>query len=312
MKIGYVKLKKKENSKKIVDILFNISIMLKCLLNYVEKDRFNKPIYTVYNENIKSKEKLIKKLKTDSIDYIVLDSDFEINYSKLNGRYIMRAMVPELLNICYKKINPIIDEVYICTNVFNKSNIELIKKIIEKVKVVNIVTENKNYYRLERNLEEKNIFITVSGNKRKSLKNASLVLNLDLDTFNDYNINRHMIIIDIDGNLKIQNSFDGIIVRKICIKTNKVLRVFSEFDSFNKEELIEAEIAKLDNYEQIRDFIVLNKIKVDGLYNDREIQEQEFKRIKSYINQKRSMIHKNKPKDVEIASDDNKSKNNLI
>ena len=308
MKTGYIKLKKKRNSRKIKDIFYNVHIEMKDLFNYVDKDKNNKPIYSMYNSNIKSKEKLLKKIKTDDIDYIIQDFDFEISYSKLNGRYIMRAMIPELLDICYKNINPILDEVHICTNVFNKSNIELIKNVVENVKVVNLVTENKNYYRLERNLEEKNIFITVSSNKRNCLKRAWLALNLDFEDFNEYNINRHMVIIDVNGKLKMTNGFDGIVIRNIEINTNKVLRVFSEFESFNKKDLIESEIIKLDNYQQMREYIAFNKIYINGLYNNGKIEMQEFDRIKNEINQKRNRIQNKKkptePTRVEKVGDD--------
>lgn len=203
----------------------------------------------------------------------------DIDYAKLSGRYILKFMLPEVINYCIRLLDFKIDELYICVNEYNKENVSIIKDLCNNTKVVNIITKNSHYRELERNLEEKGIYVTVNNNKRKSLKRANIVINLDFKELKDYNVSRNMIMIDLDGSLQTNKSFQGIYIKSAEVGTAKVMRVFSEYEKFNKSELIEAEMIKLKEYETVRKYVRMNKFDIINVLGKRKINTQEFKRI---------------------------------
>lgn len=285
MKIGYVK-KVKKTKKNYKNYINNIIIDIKSFFNFVEQDKNKKDIFYVYNFNNNSKKKLKRKIEVEKIDFVLVENKYELEFAKLDTKFSIQGMLPELAEQCYKLVEPRLNEIYICTNIFCEDNIAIIRELVNKVKTVNVVTNNRKYHSLESRLEEQGIFITVSNNKRKSLKNANIVINLDFPKLTDYNVNREMVLIDITGKICIQKAFNGIIINRIKIRTNKVLRVFSEFESFDKNELLEAELAKLNNYSERREFIKFNKIYIEELYNNRKIKLEEFDRIKTINKEK--------------------------
>lgn len=284
MNIGYVKIRKKvikQNRSWLYAFRKNTILSCKKILNIVEQDKYNKNIFYLNNLKTESKLKLINKLIEEKIDVAIVEDNNKINFPTLDGRFTIKAMLPEIVDYCYKIVKPELDEVYVCTEFFSLENISIIEDLTKRVKVVNVVTSHRRYRNLEKRLEENDIFITVSGNKRLSLKKAKIVVNLDFQDFNNYNINRDMVVIDITGKLKLPKSFDGVVVRKVIVDTKKVIRVFSELENFNKQDLIEAELAKINNYIKEREYISIGKIYLDSLYNEREISLQDFLRLKN-------------------------------
>ena len=57
------------------------------------------------------------------------------------------------------------------------------------------------------------------------------------------------------------------------------MRVFSEYENFDKNKLIEAEMIKINNYENVRKYIEINKFEVFEVIGERVIAKEEFKRI---------------------------------
>ena len=287
MNIGYIKEGKKIDGKGIKNYVHNFLTNLKMFVNYVEKDKYNPNIFTIFSFDSKSQSKLKEKLEKNNIDAVVVEANKRVKFNTIGSSHLLKYMAPEVIELCCNLLKPKLDEIHICTNIFNHENVQIIESLVSRVKVVNIVSKNQNYYRLERRLEEKGIFITVSNNKRKSLKKASIVLNLDFENFTDYNINRFITLIDVSGNATLPKGFNGIIIKKIRINTKKIIRVFSDFENFEKEELLEAELVKLGNYEKVRDFISLNKIYVEELYNKNKLENCDFKRIKKLNEQQK-------------------------
>ncbi|MBR3325144.1 MAG: hypothetical protein IKG14_03775 [Clostridia bacterium] len=283
MNIAYVKIRKKKELNRgnyIKNIIENNKINIKKLLNIVEQDKYHKEIFYLNSLEKESKTKLANKLKEEKMKYAIVEKGYTIDYPLLNGVYTLKSMIPELVDFCFKALKPEINEIYICTEIFSFENISIIEELTKKAKVVNIVTNNKRYRNLEKRLEEKEIFITVSGNKRQSLKKAKILVNLDFSNLDLYNINRNMIVIDITKCMKIPKSFDGIIIRGIKANTKKVIRVFSDFEEFSKQDLIEAELAKINDYKKSREYIINNKIYIERIFNKEPITMQEFIRLK--------------------------------
>lgn len=278
MNIGYIKLDKPETG------FFNIiKYRIKYFLNLVYKDKYIKENYYITKLNDKSKNKLIEMLKKDKIDYIVQEKGIDIDYPKLNGSFTLKYMLSDVTKYCFKLIDLKIEEVFICTNKFSNENIQIIKDLSSNVKVVNIISENSRYLILEKQLENEGIYITVNNNKRKSLKNANIVINLDFKDFKGYVTNRNMVLIDISNNMKISKGFDGIYIKGIKIGTDKIMRIFGEYENFEKDKLIEAEMLKINSYELVRKYIQMNKFIIKDVIGERVIRIEEFKRLEKAI-----------------------------
>lgn len=271
MNIGYVKL----------DKLTKFQLMYRNLMKKIGIEGNN---YYLPSNSEKILEIVRNKLKQDGIDYIVQEKDIDCGYPELSGKCLVKYMIPEILDYCFKVMNKQanMQEIYISVENFNKENLQIIEELCTKVKIVNIVTNHlRQFQELEKRLERKEIYITVSSNKRKALKRANLIVNLDFEDFKTFNLNRNAIIINSENKLELGKDFEGICIERIKVDTNKIMRIFSEMNKAKKEELIEAEIVKKDNYEEIRDLININKLSIAQIYGKRDvISKTEFESVK--------------------------------
>lgn len=277
MNIGYVKLDKMN---KINYVYRNLLKKIRVVDNYYYLPSNSEKILSVVRE----------KLKQDNIDYIIQEKDIDCGYPELSGKYNVKYMLPEILKYCYNKLEKEIkmQEIHICVEEFTKENIKIIEELCDTVKVVNIVTDHmRQFQELEKRLEKKQIYITVSSNRRKSLKRAKMIINIDFKELKSFNLNRNCIIINAAQNLEIGREFDGICIEKITLDTKKVMRIFSDMENMDKQKLIEAEILKKNSYSDIRESILKNKIHILKLFGKRnEIEINEFENLKKKINEK--------------------------
>ena len=186
MNIALVKLDKLKRLEKFYKKLFKI-------IRVVNRT------YYIPDTNEKIKNKLILKLKSDGIDYAITEKEIDLDYPKLDGKHLLKCAIPEILNYCFKLLNKNaeLEEIYVLAENYTKENIKIIETLTEKIKVVNVVTTHlKQFQELEKKLERRDIYITVSSNKRKALKNAELIINLDSKNFNGFNVNKSSIIVN--------------------------------------------------------------------------------------------------------------------
>lgn len=274
MNIGYVKLDKLNKFSYIYRNLF-------------KKIRIENNCYYLPSNNEKILNLVREKLKQDNIDYIVQEKDIDCGYEELSGKYITKYMLVEILDYCFKmlKKEAKLEEVYICVENFTKENIKIIEEICNKVKLVNIVTNHlKQFQELEKRLERNGIYITVSSNKRKALKRANIIINLDFKDFKGFNVNRKSIIINTSKNLEIGKDFEGICIEKALADTKRIMRIFSEMQNMDKQKLIEAELIKKEDYTKIRESVINNKLYISKLLGKRdEINTLEFTRINQKV-----------------------------
>lgn len=212
-------------------------------LNFVKKDKFS-DVVLVSNFNEKSVRKLDKILQKEGYDFAITENDEDINFPSLDEKMLTKFLLLEIKNYVFDRLKPSLDEVYICVNEYNNENMEIIMDLINSSKNVNIITENQLYYYWEEQMEKKEIYFNVTSNKRKSLKKANFIINLDYKSLNGFNINRNAIIVDTTSNMQLPQGFEGIVIKKCKINTKKVLRIFSEFPEFNREKLLIYELLK--------------------------------------------------------------------
>ena len=299
MNVAFVKLKKFEkleynginsslnySAKELKNNIINLENWIKEKIynrtNFVKLDEHTNTVY-VSNFNGKTIKKLNKILIKNKYDYAITENDANIMFNTIEPSMITKYLLPEIKNYIFQITKPVLDEVYM--NEYNNENISIILDMMKACKAVNVITENNRYYYLEKQMESKQNYFNVSSNKRKSLKKAYFTINIDFKNFNGFNLNRNMIIVDVNSNINVPMGFNGIIIRKCKINTQKALRIFSEFENFNKEKLIDYELLKCHDYNTAREKIKMDKIYIENLYNNRIIDIGEIKRTRPAVKQ---------------------------
>lgn len=253
-------------------------------LNLVLKKEIaeNKKIYFVTNiENTRVYKKINNKLKkektqTQKIQIILSENlknykEYFKEYKVLDGKEIFINAIEEIL-INVLKENPIeMQDIYILTNKYSQQSITLIKKLVQKVKTMNIITkEIEKYKTLEKIMQENGIAIVVANNKKKSLKKAKIIINIDFskEEISKYAIFRNAMIINLTQekltNLK---GFEGIIIQDIELQ-------LEENNWINENKLLE-NFRQIEIYESISNNN--KKIKISKLCgNNGKIDEKEL------------------------------------
>lgn len=219
----------------------------------------NKKIYLIPNINKKTICKrllhLIEKeeTKTQKVQIILSNNlkkykDYFSNYKIVNKKELMINLIEKILREILQNEHLETQDIYILTNKYTNREIRLIRQLIDKVKSINIITkEIENYKKLEDIMQEEGNIITVSNNKKKSLKRANIIINLDFknEDINNYNIQRNAIIINISGNeVNKLRGFEGIIIRNIKIELSEKENLFIKknylIESFDEIEIYQS------------------------------------------------------------------------
>lgn len=282
MKIGLVKLYRKNNIKEknfLKNFIMNLTYNYKFDINKVWKEENQNNIFYVMNFNEKSQEKLRNLLRKNQIDYVIVENSKNIEYKTLNGKIVMKYILSNIIDKIRKETEKEISEVSVCVNKYNEEIKEIIKELANNVKVVNVVTNNENFFDFEKELEQKDIFITVSTNKRKALRKAELMINVDIENIKEFNLNKKLIIINLNDEMIYPKSFEGIIINSVELSTKKIMRIVAENPNFQKTKLIEKEILELNNIDKIKKYIRINRIEIKTLNNKN--MKYEFERIKN-------------------------------
>lgn len=239
--------------------------------------------YYIPDTNEKILNKLLSKLKGNEVDYAITENSIKLDYPKLNGKYLLKCAIPEVIDYCFKTLdkNTELEEIYIMVENYTKENIRIIETLTEKVKVVNVVTTHlRQFQELEKKLERRDIYITVSSNKRKALKNAELIINLDSKNFNGFNVNKSSIIVNCNNEFNLNKDFEGICIEKINVDIKKIMRIFAENENMDRQELFEAELLKTSQYDEARYILEKSKMQVTGVVGKRGvINLKEFEKV---------------------------------
>ena len=165
----------------------------------------------------------------------------------IKGKLVEKALLDKILQLITKKLRA--QDLYILSKTYDLEVIKMIEYFAEKVKTINIITnEIEKYKRLEDKIyTEKGILITVANNKKKSLKRANIIINMDFnnDEINSYNVNRRAIIVNlIDSKIDKITGFEGIIVNNVQVELDGEIRKFFEnhklYGYFENSALYEA------------------------------------------------------------------------
>ena len=254
----------------------------------------------------REKQKLVKYIQKLKIDAIVFSKDFEEEFkleicnmlSKTNvqiliGKKLMEFMEYEIVKYVLDKqnTNSKQEDVYIIFKKTDKLNLDFLKKFIENFRMVNVVTNDiEKLKRIQDNLlDDEGTLISVSNNKKKALKRAKYIVNINLnkEELNKYTVNRDAIIINIQENVKYdKTSFDGININYFDIQCpDEFVEIFEQIgENFDIVQMYESMIFR-DNMHKTQLDNVYKRISEDGIQitgligNNGKITDEELQKI---------------------------------
>ena len=230
-----------KNFFKVIEIIDD-----KIILNFeISKCKFNKKaqlsmkIREILDLNLSNMIILSNKLKQNK-DFVNLLYSKDINI--VQGRFLFKLLIEKIVDkICIK--NKIIKEqskIGIIINYASNIMLEKIENLAKNFKILNIVTNNINKFRLlqKKLLEEEGIIINITNNKKKALLNSDIILNVDFpeETLNRYVINSNSILINLEENIKLNkkikiiNDFDVELKKGTKIEEDLVKDIYKNYD----------------------------------------------------------------------------------
>ena len=246
-----------------------ISIIGKFKKINVNKDNCSICLNLEKDKNIK---KVINKIIKNDVSNVVLSKELYENKNLINalnayginvfdGRWLVKYLSFEIL------------EYVIEQKKLKKEETEIAIKILAKqYKRITVVTNHIDKLRkIEKEIYDKEgILIVVSNNIKKSLLKPTIILNIDFnkEVLNKYKINENATIINLEGDIKIENKrFNGININDYEIETGREENIWREnMKEYRTKDLIEASLYMKDTYSNIRKKIIKSKIIITGLY----------------------------------------------
>lgn len=225
------------------------------LAKKVKKElKLNQKEAIIVNKKLCDNEKLLNILDSNEI-------------SVVDGRWLMKYLIFDIVNYIIKQKNAKAEEmeIAILVNYIDEADIENIKVLANKFKRTRIVTNHaEKLQRLEDELlQSKGIMLIFSNNKKKSLNNSDIIVNMDFvqDVLNTYNIKNDAVIVNLEGSMRINKKrFNGMIVNDYDLQYS------DDMDSnYFAKHLWEAKLYKKAKYSEIRDAIAQEGVSVDKL-----------------------------------------------
>lgn len=260
----------------------------------LDKHRFNLYKMKIEKDNFKiyanlEKErniiKVIKKLIKNGTTNVVLSKELCENRDLINainssgidifdGRWLEKYLVFEILDYVIKQIGLKKEEIEfaITTNEITDTSIEIIRTLATQYRRLTVVTNHiEKLKKIEKEIYEKHgVLIVISNNQKKSLLRPRIILNLDFnkEVLNRYKINEKAIIINLEGNMKIESKrFNGININDYEIEVGKEEIVWREnAKKFKNKDLLEAIMYMKDSFNNIRNKISKNKISIKEVF----------------------------------------------
>ena len=259
----------------------------KKIVNKIRRAELEKQKFYIYSKLEKENDikKIVKKMYQYDINNVVIEKKLYgnqkfIDYLNIydvkifDGRWIIKYLSFELLDyvIEKRKIKKQETEMAITANEITDSVIETIKILAKTYKRVTVVTNHINKLRkIEKQLyEQEGILIIISNNQKRSLLKPQIILNMDFnnEALNKYKINENGVIINLEGNVKIESKrFNGININdyEIEIEDKKIFEI-ENLEEFYIKDLLEARIYRKDSFFNIRKSIISYKPIIMDVY----------------------------------------------
>jgi len=253
-------------------------------LQKIKIEQNNCKIY-INLEKQKNIKKLINKLIKKEIKNVVLSKDVCENKDLINslnandikifdGRWLEKYLSIQIIDyiIMQKEIKKEETEIAVTVNQITDLSIEIIKILAKQYKRLTVITNHiEKLKKIEKDFyDEEGILIIVSNNKKKSLLKPQIILNMDFnkETLNKYRINENATIINLEGDMKIEDKrFNGINVNDYEIDVGREEVIWRQnIKDFRTKDLLEAVLYMKDTFDSICTKIRKNKVSIKELY----------------------------------------------
>lgn len=298
---------------KIKNILLTLICMcMKFTNKYIKKlvklENDGIEIYLVYIINIKKKEDnnianiVTKFIKNSNIVTVTLSNDLMKNDILLenlkkekkyvvDGKILYEMMIYKMIEYISNIQKTNIEKYEISILIKNKDRhrINNIQPIIQKCKIVNIVTNNVNQFDIIKEDMKNNygIYLNVTSNIEKSLSHSDIIINYDFESelFEKCKIPRYAILFNVSQKIKVcYNEFEGINITDYEIYMPEKYKIGKRIlNKFNLSKVYESIIIFNDLIQsQIQKKVEQDNIKLRYLIgNNDKIRCREFINIKS-------------------------------
>ena len=241
-------------------------------------NRIKEDICSIIKNNIQNKKinlsnEIKEKIKQkNNVKLIEKIEENNLKNKEIMKKYL-ENIIEKLLNIKNKKMQEI--NIYILIKAYSGDIYKQILELNQKYKTVNIVTNDINRFRwLQKKIEDsREDEITITNNRKKSLKRAEYIINIDFDNkdINSFSINPYSVIFNLSKN-KIENilGFNGIIINNVSINVNKLdlINLNNIEKRYNINNIYEEEMLKNSKViEQIEYSFIGNR----GILSQKEI-----------------------------------------
>ncbi len=234
---------------------------------------------------MKKVQKLIKKYQ---INTLVIQDKLEQNLRLekenlnrkihiLDGKGIIPYMIKEILEYMMQKQNTKtqLEDLYFCINEPKSIYIENINYLSKYFKTINIITPKiSNFQKIANKIEQnENSMITVTNNRKKSLKKAKFIINFDFteEQIKSYSIYRRAILILLNNNCNCEIAgFDGIQIKNIGIDISQERKEFFQrhylLQTNSLTTLYESILNEKQGFNKVKEQIEKDQVKLVRLY----------------------------------------------
>ena len=222
-----------------------------------KEEKMLKKIENIVRKNINSNiilSRRIKEITSNKESTEIYQNVKEIIKNSEKNKSIYRNFVRTIIKSVIERKSQIPEEqslsILIDTKDYN--NTQLINELMTQYKMINIVTSNiKQFAGLEEEAEQNFEPISVLNNKRKSLRNAKYILNVDFsgEKIKEYSIDRTAIIFNVaDTKIDKLMYFDGNIINNVKLIDNGEFELQDEYN-IQREKWSEAVREKIEKNE---------------------------------------------------------------
>lgn len=216
-----------------------------------------------------SKKIVLSKEMKEEEKYINYLNTYGMEISE--GRWLFEILLTDIVKYITEKQK--IEKVNISILINDLTDIEFnnIKILAQKYNMINIVTNHiEKFRKLENQLKEEGIIITITNNKKKSLMKSNIIVNVDFpkELLNKYSLNENACIINLKKIVKItQKRFNGLTVNdyEIVFRNDVCDEKFFN-GKYEIKDLYEAGMYKKSPFIELREKIKKDGVKINKLF----------------------------------------------
>ena len=216
-----------------------------------------------------SKKIVLSKEMKEEEKYINYLNTYGMEISE--GRWLFEILLTDIVKYITEKQK--IEKANISILINDLTDIEFnnIKILAQKYNMINIVTNHiEKFRKLENQLKEEGIIITITNNKKKSLMKSNIIVNVDFpkELLNKYSLNENACIINLKKIVKItQKRFNGLTVNdyEIVFRNDVCDEKFFN-GKYEIKDLYEAGMYKKSPFIELREKIKKDGVKINKLF----------------------------------------------